>query len=540
MIRQTGQAMNQPWGEVAAPAASSLPPYPASTSTGFADQTKDKLPSEALVRGAFPAILHVNDLAVLAIVLILYISNTSLLTLAGAAAIPYWLIGFLTFLIPSAVITNKLAHMFPEQGAFYVWVFKALGPFWDSLLGFFCWWWPPVLLIMGAGTIVSAFVSGLGASFGQLWLADPWQQGVVVMMVLALTWVIASLPLRIAQWLIRNTLYCYLGVIALMGIATAFWLLSGHPSQTDFSAKQFQVGPANFTFYGSVILACLGIQLPLNMTREVRNQQESLIPRYLPRAIIVIVIGYLVAWLALAVILPQDPTNPLNAGFQGNIGLIYYAAFGNSIGHLISVVSTLILVTFYIVSSGAYCLVQSRLVVMSALDRRLPAKLGKLNRNGVPLLANTVQISILAVLAVIVFFIIPIASKQGSNFQILVYALIPASASVLWAISALALFVIGGVLVVRYQWLAQQVDGGSISLILACSIIGSLATLAACYLVFTGPWTPLMTQGNWFFWVALIVLASLAVGAVHAFLAAEPDDIWYLIQRVNKHPELSQ
>src|SRR5262245_6248616 len=104
------------------------------------------LPSEYASPGYFPAELSAGDLSVFAIIIVLFVTNVSVITVAGAEALPYWLLGFLTFLIPSALITGKLIRMFPEQGAFYVWVFKALGPFWSSLLGFFLLWWPPLLI----------------------------------------------------------------------------------------------------------------------------------------------------------------------------------------------------------------------------------------------------------------------------------------------------------------------------------------------------------------------------------------------------------
>jgi hypothetical protein len=84
-------------------------------------------------------------------------------------------------------------------------------------------------------------------------------------------------------------------------------------------------------------------------------------------------------------------------------------------------------------------------------------------------------------------------------------------------------------MMVRYAPRAQEVGGGPPLLILLCAVIGTVAALVACYLIFTGPWTPLLSTADWFFWIALIVLGSLAVGAVYGFLAAEPEDIWLIL-----------
>jgi len=486
------------------------------------------------VQGRFPTPLAPQDLAVLAIILVFLVSNDAVITFAGAAAIPYWLLGFLTFLIPSAIITGKLTRMFPEQGAFYVWAFKALGPFWSSLLGFFILWWPPVLAAIGIGTFVVSFVSSIGATMGQAWLVEPWQQGLAVLFVLLIGWIIACLPQSASLRLLRGTMYIYLSIIALMGVSVGIWLLSGHHSQTDFSSSQFRLNSGNFTFYSLVILAGLGIQLPLNMTREVRDQGPRTLSRFLLPTVIIIMVGYIVSWLALAVILPQDPTNPLAASTVGNAGLVFSVVFGGSFGHLVAILANLGFAAFCIASVGAYSMVQSRVVVMVALDRRLPVGLAQLDQNGVPRRANSFQILILAALTVVIFFLIPQFTALGANFQIIVYDLIPASASVLWAISALGLFIIGGVLVVRFPRRAQEAGGGPGAFILLCAVIGALATIAACYLIFTGPWTPLMSETDWFFWMALIVLGSLAIGAVHAFLAAEPEDVWMVLSASQK------
>lgn len=531
-MRQTLRPPNQPVVSSGPGAAALGQDRPLIPEPG--QDTRSTLPSEMLVQGRFPTLLSANDLTFLAIIIVLFVSNASVITLAGAAGLSYWLLGFLTFLIPSAIITGKLIRMFPEQGAFYIWAFKALGPFWSSLLGFFILWWPPLLSLIGVGTFAVAFLGTVGTIMGQTWLAAPWQQGLVVLVVLLAAWAIARLPLRTSMRLIRGTLYVYLAIIALMGVSVVIWLLSGHPAQTDFSSSQFSLHPETFTFYSLVILGGLGIQLPLNMAREVRDQEQSALARFLPRTVIVVMVSYIVVWLALTVILPQDPTNPLGAVSVGNIGQVFALAFGGALGRFVTIVASLCLAAFCIASSGAYCMVQSRVVVMVAMDRRLPVGLAKLDEDGAPRRAISFQMLILAALTVVIFFLVPVFGAQGQDFINIVYNLFPASAAVLWALSALGLFIIGGVLVLRYPGRAQEVGGGPVPFILLCAAIGALATIAACYLIFTGPWTTFISPEDWSFWIALVVLGSLAVGAVHAFLAAEPEDVWMLLSAAQK------
>jgi amino acid transporter len=488
------------------------------------------LPSEGLSQGRFQAVLSQGDLTIMAVLVILYISSSAVVSGAGAAALPYWLLGFLTFLLPSAIITGKLARMFPGEGAFYLWVHKALGPFWDTLLGFFCFWWPPILIVIAAGTSIAGLVQALGASFGQGWLIESWQQGLVSIGTLVLIWLVARRPLSFNRVLMRWGLYLYLGLIGLMGLAVVYWLVSGHQAQTNFSASHFSLNSGNLTFYSTVILACLGLQMPLNMGREVQGTGAT--TRYLPRSVLLVVGGYLISWLALAVILPQDPLNPLSASNQGNLAQVFTVALGGSVvGQVVGAAATLGFCVFFVVSGAVYLIVQSRLLVMMALDQRLPRRLAKLDKAGVPRAAHLTQFLILLVFMIVVFVVAPALFSQDANFQAIISNLIPASTVVLWAISALTLFLVGAILVARYPTLAQRVGGASPALIWGCAAFGTLATLAAIWLVFTAPWTPLLSPGDWAWWVALLVLGSLAVGAIYSFLAPEPEDIWFLWAR---------
>ena len=68
------------------------------------------------------------------VAIVLFISNSAILAGgAGVSAYFYWILGFITFLIPGAIVTGQLGRMFPGEGSIYVWTNKAFGPF----LGFF-------------------------------------------------------------------------------------------------------------------------------------------------------------------------------------------------------------------------------------------------------------------------------------------------------------------------------------------------------------------------------------------------------------------
>src|SRR5437016_10338295 len=69
-------------------------------------------------------------------------ATTEIYTLSLHDALPiYWVLGFITFLIPGAIVTGQLGLMFPGEGSIYVWTSKAFGPFMGFFAGF-CAWWP--------------------------------------------------------------------------------------------------------------------------------------------------------------------------------------------------------------------------------------------------------------------------------------------------------------------------------------------------------------------------------------------------------------
>jgi glutamate:GABA antiporter len=101
----------------------------------MASRTERAMVSEQVAPVLLSKVLNPFDLTVIFVAIVLFIVNASTIQSAGPAAFAYWILGFLTFLIPGAIVTAQLGRMFPEEGSLYVWTHKALGPFWASSLG---------------------------------------------------------------------------------------------------------------------------------------------------------------------------------------------------------------------------------------------------------------------------------------------------------------------------------------------------------------------------------------------------------------------
>src|SRR5579884_2938524 len=214
------------------------------------------LRSERIAGGILPKVLTSFDLIVIFMAIILWLPNAAIVAGAGAAAYIYWVLGFITFLIPGALITGQLGLMFPGEGSIYVWTSKALGNFMGFLAGF-CTWWPGILTLIAAGDGVVSLIQQLGNLFGISLLGAPGTQGFVIIAVLVFSFVLSMFPFRSAQNFINIIFLTYSGTILLIGLAGIVWLVTGHQSSVDLSyqSKSWALNGGNFTFYGTVILA---------------------------------------------------------------------------------------------------------------------------------------------------------------------------------------------------------------------------------------------------------------------------------------------
>src|ERR1700745_2394475 len=154
--------------------------------------------SERVAPGMLPRVLNSFDMTIIFVAIVLFVVNSSAIQQAHQAAYTYWILGFLLFLIPGALVTAQLGQMFPQEGSLYVWTQKALGPFWGFFAGF-CAWWPGVLVMVATADLIVTMLQFLNSS----WLQEPWQQGVVILAVIGFSTVLSILRFRVTQNLVN-------------------------------------------------------------------------------------------------------------------------------------------------------------------------------------------------------------------------------------------------------------------------------------------------------------------------------------------------
>src|SRR5579872_609057 len=149
-----------------------------------AHPTKSTNPSQQL-----PAVLNTRDLTVFMLLIILFISNNNGVQFGGPATFIYWVLGLLTFLLPSAYVTRWLARHIPGQGAPYLWATHIIGANW-SFFAAFCAWIPGVL------SVVSAIEAGivLIQYLVPAWFTTPLTQCLAILFVLVIATSLTCLP----------------------------------------------------------------------------------------------------------------------------------------------------------------------------------------------------------------------------------------------------------------------------------------------------------------------------------------------------------
>jgi amino acid transporter len=478
--------------------------------------SNEVLRSERIAGGILPKVLNSFDMVAIFVAIVLFVSNSAVVASgAGPAGYIYWILGFLTFLIPGAIVTGQLGLMFPGEGSIYVWTTKAFGAF-MGFFGGFCAWWPGVLVMIATGDAVVALIQQLGTQINSSfsWLATPWEQGLVIVLVIALSFLISVLRFRVTQNFVNTIFIAYGGAILLIGVAGLISVLGGHAAAVDYSAPKWGINWGNATFYSTVILALLGIEVPLNMGVEVKEVRS--ITRYLIWGSVVVMVAYLLGTFGVMTAVPvADQGSPaaiaeaVSRGFGGG-------GFGNGLGILVNV----IFIGFFIFNTAVYNYSFGRLLFVSGLDRRLPPVMSKVNKNRVPWVAVLVQSVISAVFTLVAFILAPLAIKalDPVSLSTIVYDILQAAVTVIWCVSMVVLFV--DVIIIRYKFAEAfaKVRLAPTWVFYLCAIVGAVAMAWAVIATFTNPWTSLLDKTTWIVWIGGIAVLSLIVGALLFFV----------------------
>src|SRR5215469_16981574 len=473
------------------------------------------LPSEQRTGQVLPRVLTPVDLLALFIASVLFIPTVSIVEAtqrAGMATYLYWAIGAVTFLLPAVIVVGQLTRFMPVDGAIYVWTHRALGPIWGFFAGF-CAWAAGILALLSICDAVPELDQGIVRAWlgtSTAWLAAPWQQGFFVAGVLLLAGWLATWPLRLIMRIARIVILLHLLGIALIGLGGIVWLLGGHPPQPALTTSKHGFGIQNIVLFSVVVLSLLGVEVPFNLTAETtRPHAARLFLRWGPPLVL---LAYLLGTFGVNAVVPEQAE-----GVPYSTLTVVQIVFGIPAAVLVGCS----FVCFFIMSAVLYDVAFARILLVAALDQRLPAGLAHLNRFAAPSRAITIQTLIVLTMVVSLYFLGPLVfTRNAPDTSLDIYIVSQATTTVIWCLSMLLLFLALPLLLGRFRALLESRPDQLMAprpVLYLCAAAGGMASLVGIWATFTQSWEPdLISTAHWRQSVGLSVLILLALGLLGA------------------------
>lgn len=470
------------------------------------------LASETYVTSTMPPILGTFDMTAIYLAAIFFIGNAANTAgFGGVASLTYLLIGGATFFVPCVIATAQLGVLLPNEGSLYNWTCHALGDYWGFFAGTI-YWVPNILGIIGAADGLITYIQGLNNG----WLTQPWQQGLAILVVIAITTIMALQRQRVMQNVVNVVIGGILLVVFLVAVSGILWLLSGHSSATPLTnISDWQVNNGNFSLFGLIALLYLGVTIPMNMAGEIRSRK--VITGHLLWGTVLVIVCYLVCTLVPLVVrgsaLAKAPILPFE------IVTVIDVVMGKTVGNITAVC----ILGFYFISPLVYNYANARLLFVAAVDRRLPRFLGLLNANRVPANAIIFQAALASVIIVVIFMIVPAFGTFGKPADLAtdVYNVLLAALTLILALSTIFFFIDLLVLYRRDRAHFNQHRIFPMWLLWVCIVIGPVACLAVVANTLQNSWIPQLVSNNqWFLATGIIILVSVVFTIIGTMLAS--------------------
>lgn len=451
--------------------------------------------SELVPEQVLPKVLGTFGLTATYVFIICWIPGSSIMAGGGWNAIPMWVLGILTFLVPAALAVAELGNLWPGQGGVYIWAYRTMGEK-MSFLGGYLSWVPVILNAASSPAIVLQLV--LLALHAELGLT------LSIVLQLAILWTVVGMALvrLAANQKIMNATFVVYGAltVTIFVCAVLFTLRNGGPA-TPFSASEALVpnfAAAGF-LYGTVLLYLVGVETPFNMGAEFLSVKRSA-TKMIGWGSAALVGIYLLTTLGTIMVLPTEEIDPVT-GVVGNLDVSGFPGLMEVAAILLAVIVFVALVTYQV----AY----SRLIFVSGLERHLPRIFTHLNpRSRNPVTAVLVQGTLSSLIIVALY-------SQSSMANVTVY--LQGGLSVVWLISGFFFFI--PLVIARRKYADRYASEdfwripGGMAAVWTVVVIGCVATCAGIYYSFAEPWID-VPKGTWMSWVGGISVTMFLLGAI--------------------------
>ena len=367
--------------------------------------------------------LGVITLAMINVAAIISLRNLSIMVDYGLGAIFFYLIGALTFFIPTALVCAELATAWPERGGLYCWVSEAFGKKWGFFAIWIAWvlsisWFPAVLTFSGA---VIAFIINPELASNKNYMLS---------IMLILFWGATFLnffSMKASGWI--STIGALIGTVIpgflIIGLGI-YWILAGKPLQISFESSHLipNLQMNNLVFYVGVVLGLAGMEMSAFHAREAQDPQRNY-PRAIALSSLIILVLSVLGSLSIACVVPAQDVH-LVAGLMqafhafftefGIPGALPWIALLAAVGSLAGI--------------NTWIRGPAKGILAAADEGFLPEFMHKTNRYGAPVSTLIVQASLGTLLALVFFFMPDVNSAYWIitaitvQFAMMMYALI--------------------------------------------------------------------------------------------------------------------
>ncbi len=472
------------------------------------------LASEEYTVQTMPKVANASGLAATFVLIIFFITNVPSAIGAGAGTFTFWIVGAITFFIPCVIATAQLGHMFPHEGSLYNWTHRAFGGYMSFFVAF-CAWFPCVLLMIVAADVIVGYLQGLNGS----WLVQPWQQGLVLMIVIAFSGVLAVQRTAMILNLVKVVLVFAFIAVFLVGLSGVVWLMGGHHADSTFvtntpAAWGFAWNPSGYytlALFAFITQAFLGIEVPLNMGAEMTGHR--VVTRHLLWGAILVLVGYFVT--SFGVLIVTGTT-------QNGVAYALVTTVHNALGPVAGYVVAILVLCNFVVTPAIYSYAYARLLLVGGIDQRLPVRVAKLNKNRVPATAIIFQTVVAMILAALLFILVPslTTTADAAKLNTIVYNVVISASTLVWAISTAFLFID----LVKFYVQDRKVFRKLLIFPMPVLWISIVLGTASCLLSIVGALVyslipNLLDNSKWWYIVGGITLACIVIAAIGSMFA---------------------
>lgn len=361
--------------------------------------------------------------------------------LMGYAAIPWYLFGAITFVIPYAFMISEYGAAFREEkGGIYSWMAKSVGPRY-AFVGTFMWFFSYLIWMVStsssiwipfANAIFGSDTTGTWSLFG---LSSTQTIGVLAVLWIVFVTFVGSKGLDKIKKItgVAGTVVALLNIVLIVGAILIFILNKGQFAEPIHSASQFIKGPnpaygnplAMMSFAVFAIFAFGGIEVVGGLVDESENPTKTF-PKAITIAAIIIAVAYAIGIFVCGMFTNWDAALSGGSVNTANVAYILMKNFGVQLGLALGTsaataatigiwVARFVGLSMFIALTGAFfTLTYSPIkqLIEGTPKAMWPKWLTKENKVGMPVNAMKVQCIIVAIM----IFAVSFGGENASEF----------------------------------------------------------------------------------------------------------------------------